>query len=117
MKYMDGSFSLNPGSLRHTIVVQRCTKTQDSYGQDVATWSDLITMYAQVRAMAGREMEAANQTVAEARFKIRTWKPETTINREDRIVWDGRTLDILDVEDPSGVGREIVILARELDVA
>jgi SPP1 family predicted phage head-tail adaptor len=117
MRHADGSFSLDPGSLRHRVTVQRCTKTQDSYGQDVLTWADLLTMWAQVRAMTGNEVEAAKQTAAEARFKIRSWWPPVTIQREDRIVWGTRTLDILDAEDPTGVGREIVILAKELDVA
>lgn len=117
MRHADGSFSLDPGALRHRLVVQRATKTQDSYGQDVVEWTDLMTIYAQVRAMTGNEMEAARQTAAEARFKIRSWYPPVTIRREDRIIWDQRTLDVLDAEDPTGVGREIVILAKERDVA
>ena len=115
--HADGSFPLDPGSLRNQITVQRCTKTQNSYGEDVPTWSTLLTMNAEVRAMTGREMEVARQTAAEARFKIRSWNPPVTIRREDRIIWGDRTLDILDAEDPTGVGREIVILAKEKDVA
>lgn len=110
---IDGSYPLEPGNLRHAITVQRCTKTQDEMGQDVSTWATLVSLSAQVRAMQGRELEAYQQTWAEARFKIRSWKPSVDIRREDRITWGARTLDILDAEDPDGTGREIVILARE----
>jgi len=111
---VDGSYELNPGVLRHRIVIQRATKTQSVMGEDVVTWSDLVTLHAQVRAMHGRELEAYQQQWAEARFRIRTWKPAEVIRREDRIIWDGRTLDILDAEDPDGTGRELGIIAREV---
>jgi len=111
---VDGSYALNPGRLRHRLTLQRCIKTQDGYGQDVLAWTDTTTFWAQVRAMQGRELETARQTWAEARFKIRMWHPNQEIRREDRLVWDERTLDILDAEDPDGTGREMLIIAREL---
>lgn len=113
MRRSDGSTPLDPGSLRDILVIQRVAKTQNSYGEDVETWSDLMTLRAKVRAAQGRELESMQQTWAEARFKIRAPFPPVPIRREDKALWGTRTLDILDVEDPDGLRREIVIVARE----
>lgn len=113
MRRADGSQPLNPGSLRDRLVVQRAAKTQNAYGEDVVSWQDLMSVWALVRAAQGRELEAMRQTWAEARFKIRMAYPPVPLRREDRLLWGARTLDILDVEDPDGLRREIVIVARE----
>lgn len=114
MQRQDGSRPLDPGSLREQIVFQRAVKTQDDIGQDVITWTDLLTMKMEVRAMQGRELESARQVWPEAQFKLRGWYPPTTIRREDRGLWGERVLDILDAEDPGGRRREIMMVAREL---
>jgi SPP1 family predicted phage head-tail adaptor len=111
---IDGSYALNPGNLRHAITIQRASKTQNTYGEDVVTWPALLTAHAQIRAMQGRELEAYQQQWAEARWKIRMWLPDVTIMREDQIIWGTRTLDILDAEDPDGTGRTLEIVAREV---
>lgn len=111
---IDGSYELNPGNLRHAITIQRAAKTQNTFGEDVVAWSTLLTAHAQIRAMQGRELEAYQQQWAEARWKIRMWKPAETIKREDQIIWETRTLDILDAEDPDGTGRTLEIVAREV---
>lgn len=108
----DGSFALDPGSLRHPIAVQR--RVVDATGYDiVTTWQTIWQGYAAITAMRGRELEAARQTFAEARFQIRTWYPSAPFQREDRIIWGTRILDILDVEDPQALRREVLIIARE----
>lgn len=111
---VDGSFAFNPGLMRDKLVVQRATATQNSHGEDVQTWAAVFTIWGNVRAMQGRELEAAGQRWAEARFKVETWYPPTPIRRSDRILWGTRTLDVLDAEDPAGVRRSIVIYAREV---
>lgn len=113
MRRQDDSRPLDPGSLREKIVFRRAVKTQDDIGQDITTWTDLITMWMEVRAMQGRELEIARQTWPEAQFKLRGWYPSVVIHREDRALWGERVLDILDAEDPGGRRREIAMVARE----
>lgn len=110
----DGALPLDPGQLRDFIVIERKTITgQNDYGEDVIAWVEVCRLWCHVKAMVGRELEAMRTIHAEARFKIRSWYPAIVIQREDRARWGGRTLDILDAEDPDGVGRELVIYARE----
>lgn len=105
---------MNPGDLRTSVRIEQKTVTgQDSYGQDVFTWTTVATMWCDVRPLSGRELEAAQQLHAEARWKIRTHYPSVTIKRAMRAVIGTRTLDILDAEDPVGKRREFVMLAKE----
>ena len=115
MRRRDGSLSLPPGILSDYLTFQRCTKSQNAYGEDVLTWADYMHGHGNVRALMGREFEAVSQRWAEARFKIRLpWV--SGVQREDRILFGSpeRTLDILDAEDPDGQRRELVIYAREV---
>ena len=107
--------ALNPGDLRQQVTFQELVvASQDTYGQDVGTWTTRCTLWCEVRALVGREIEAARQRHAEAKFKLRTHYPPVTIGRAWRAVMGTRVLDILDAEDPSGCRREIVMYAREL---
>jgi head-tail adaptor len=115
MRRADGSFAFNPGTARDKLVAQRAISvTQDSRGQDVPVYGTLYTIWGNVRAMQGKELEAAGQRWAEARFKIETWTPPVPLQRSDRLLWGTRVLDILDAEDPAGAGRTILIYCREV---
>lgn len=110
---IDGSKILNPGLLRHRIIwQQKAVSGQDSVGQDIYAWADFITTPARVTALSGRELEAAQQRWAEARFKIEMhYTP--AIEREMRGVWGSRYLDVIDAEDPWGTGMVLHVMARE----
>lgn len=105
---------LNVGDLRQQVTFQKKTVTsQDSYGQDVFTWTTQFTAWCEVRALVGREIEASRSLHAEAKFKLRTHYPPVTVERAWRGVMGTRVLDILDAEDPTGQRRELVMHARE----
>lgn len=108
----DGSIPLDPGSMRDLLQIERPVKTRNSFGEDVVTWTLVATVWANVRAMSGAEMERVQQRWALARFKVRTWYM-AGIEREYRILWGTRVLDILDAEDPGGLQRELVMTCQE----
>jgi SPP1 family predicted phage head-tail adaptor len=107
--------AFNPREFRTQVQFQaKAVTSQDSYGQDVFTWVTQFTAWCEVRALVGREIEAARQLNAEAKFKIRTHFPTTvTVKREWRAVMGTRILNIIDAEDPTGERRELVITASE----
>lgn len=114
---VDESKTLNPGLLRHRITWQQKTVTgQDSFGQDIFTWSDITSVSCQVKPVTGREKESAEQRWAEARYRIvQHYVPG--MDRVDRGAWwvDGeyRYLDIIDINDRAGIGRVMEITAKE----
>ncbi len=110
---VDGSTILNPGLLRHRIVwQQKAISGQDSAGQDIYTWTPIVTTQCRVTALQGRELEFANQRWADARFQIEMHYV-STLKREMRGVWGTRYLDIVDAEDPWGTGMVLKVIAKE----
>lgn len=113
---LDGSLPLNYGGLRDQIVIQSPNVTQNGFGENViSSWTDRVAGWANVRAMTGRELERVQQTWAEARFKVRMpYTNALTIQRDWRIAWGSRKLDILDCEDPDGMRREWIAYCKEI---
>lgn len=86
-----------------TVTQVRVTKTQNSYGEDVLTSTNLGTHSANVRPLTGREVEIYGQKFAEAQFVIemdpkRCGLFEGDIRREDNFTWGSYTLNVLDAE-------------------
>lgn len=114
---VDESKTLNPGLLRHRITWQRkVVSGQDSFGQDLYTWADVVTVSCQVKPLSGREMQSAQQRWAEAKYRI-TQHYVAGMDRMERGAWyvDGeyRYLDVLDINDRAGTGRVLEITAKE----
>jgi len=91
---------------------------QNTSGEDVLASNVLLgSAWVGIRALQGRELEAARQLYAEAVFEITMDHPLSgyTLQRKDIILWGspGRILDILDCEDPDQRRREVVIMAKE----
>lgn len=101
------------GKLRDPLTLQRRVITQNSSGEDHITWSTLGLYWGHVRLMGGREMEAVGQKWADAQFSIvASYRPDITIQREDRFSWGTRTLDILNAE-PDMKTHMLTIIAKE----
>lgn len=104
------------GQLRHTVTVQRATKTQNTYGEDTSTWADLGTFPAWVYSLQGRELASMQQTWAEARFGIwMRYQPGISFRADDRVLWvdEGDYFDILDVSNPDGRRVMVEFICKE----
>lgn len=89
---------MRPGGLDRRVTLQRATWETDPYGERIATWHDLATVFAQVRQQSGREFFAAAQIHAEKLvvFLIR-WFPDVTVL--DRVSYGGTAHDIAEVRE------------------
>ena len=89
---------MRAGDMDRRVTLQRFTTTQDEYGEEVQTWADLATVWAEVRQQGGREYLAAATTMADRRvvFFIR-WYPGLTV--EDRVSYGGALHDIEEVRE------------------
>src|SRR3546814_6741718 len=67
---------MRTGDMDRRVTLQRFTTTQDEYGEEIQTWTDLATVFAEVRQQGGKEYLAAATTLAERRvvFFLR-WFP------------------------------------------
>ena len=91
--------SIRTGDLNRRITIQTRTAGQDSYGQQVTTWSDLLSCWALIEPLAGRELEIAQAVNAAVDHKV-TILYRSTVTAQHRVVYQGRYLNISAVLDP-----------------
>lgn len=84
---------MQAGPMDRRVVLQTASASTDSYGQGVQSYTDLATVWANVRYLTGRELLLAQQTTpnAQVKFQIRY---RSDIDETSRIVHDGATYDI-----------------------
>jgi len=115
---VDQSKTWNPGLSRHRLEILRPVKTKNSFNEDVIALVIFATVRAQVAVLQGRELEAAQQRWANAKYRIRM-QYCAGIEREYTIRWlteqSTLTLDILDVQDPVGTANYTQIYAGDTD--
>lgn len=79
---------MQAGKLRHRIVLQSGSASQDSFGQGTFTWSAIAggTVYASVEALSGREFLDSRQIEAQVDYRVRIrWRNDVT--EQTRISW------------------------------
>lgn len=92
---------MRAGRLDREIVLQQRTNAQDSFGQPVASWADVATVWAAKEDERGREYFAAQQlqAVAPTRFRIR-YRGDLVTTTNHRVVYGGQVWDIRAVAQP-----------------
>jgi len=102
---------MRAGKLKHRITIQRATVARSGRGVATETWAELITVWAFVRHLQGRELFAAQQEHAEVTIKI-SIRYRAGIRASDRVVFGNKILDIKSIiPDPEGQG--IVLYCAE----
>lgn len=87
---------MRAGALDQRVTLQSRSVTQDAYGQDVITWVDIATVWAECQPLRGREFFAAMQVQQEQTVKVHI-RYRTGIDQTCRLVWDGVNHDITGV--------------------
>lgn len=87
------------GRLDQRITLQRKSSASDGMGGYDETWSDLDTVWAEVRPLSSREVWDAMRISAETRFRARIrWREDANgapyYTSADRVTWKGRTYGI-----------------------
>lgn len=103
---------MRAGHLRHTLVIEQPTESQDGHGQAVPTWSTFATVPGSLEPLNGREIFAAAQVQAEvtARARIRYLEGVTA---KMRITCESKIYAITAVIDRELRHRELELLLAE----
>lgn len=99
-------------NLRDQAVFQRRGAVDDGYGNVEGDWSDLLTVYADLRERTGKEALDAGAITASrmATLRIR-FSPETSgITEADRVVARGTTWNIRSIAQTSHAPRWLDLL-------
>jgi len=104
---------MRAGTLRHRITIQTATFAPDAAHQPIPTWAAWLSNEpAEVLETAGAETVRGLQVSATATHLVRV-RYRTGLTERMRIVWETRTLGILNVRDVDGRRRELWISCRE----
>lgn len=103
---------MRPGQLNTRVVVQQQSTTPDALGQPVNTWSDLATLWADVRHTSGIEATKADAVASVVRASIRV-RYRSDITAAMRVVHGSTTYSVIAVLPDVG-GKEYVDLACEV---
>lgn len=96
------------GDLRHRITFQKSNKTPDGYAGNTEIYQDVVTVWAQVDPLTGREYFYAHQIKNEVSHRVRI-RYRTDVNVEMRIKYGERYLQIESMID-KGERREFLEL-------
>ena len=100
---------MKAGLLRHRITIQRKSETVDpATGYPTLAWVDYMTSVpAQYFPGPGREYLAGEALRAEVtgRFVIRYTATAAAVRAGDRVIWDGRTMELKAPPMPDEIGR------------
>lgn len=74
---------MKAGTLDKVIIIQSRTETKDASGQGVPTWSNFVTVYADILEVRDEEAVRANQKmgIVELKMRIRYYPSVTTTMR------------------------------------
>ena len=108
--------AFQPGRAAHRIKLQAKSVTRNAIGEEIVTWTDVVTdtadhaIWAEAWPLKGREFFAAQQTqyAADVRFRIRY---RDGVTREQRILWKDEPYDIVMLVDVGAARQTIEILA------
>lgn len=104
---------MQAGRLDQRITIKQKVATQDTFGGEVITWSDVCTVWAQVQPITGREYLQGKQLQEEATARIRI-RHRAGIVPAMRVYLGSRTFDINDVQNIDTANKEMVLMCREL---
>lgn len=100
---------MRAGRLRRTATLQQRAETVDGFGQPSLTWSDVATVYADVRALSGRELLAAEAIKSEINVEIHL-RYRADVTAQQRFLIGSTKYNIHAVLDQDGRRRQLVCL-------
>ena len=81
------------GRMTERVTFQQKSVTRNGLGEEVVTWTDVCTVWAEAIPLRGREFYAANQTqqVVDVRFRLRV---RVGLANDMRLLWKTQPYDI-----------------------
>ena len=105
------------GDYNRIVEVQTKTPGKDSMGGDTVTWATTSDVWAKVINLTGGKLEAARQIDIDASVEIQTRFCGTGgvagITVQTQLVYNGRTLEIVHVNDVFEQHKELWITCKE----
>lgn len=111
---MDGEHSLEIGSLKHRVTIQKLVMNVNENGFEVEAWQDYKTVWASVSNLTGREYYEAAAVQAEETVKF-TIRYLSSLTTDMRILFQGKQYNITSIDNIKYENKYIEIKALEVD--
>ena len=92
-------YTLDSSSLNRRITVQSRSTALDSFGQQITTWTDVLSCWASIEPLSGSELIAAQAVSTELSHTV-TIQYRTTVTAAMRVLYQARVFNIQSVTDP-----------------
>ncbi|MBD2782858.1 phage head closure protein [Xenorhabdus szentirmaii] len=84
---------MRAGRLRHRVTIEKQTSSRTPSGSVIREWSDVASVWAEVRPISGRELVASGAVLTEV--TIRIWlRYRADITTSHRIIYQGNSFAI-----------------------
>lgn len=103
---------MRAGDLRRRISIQRRNTTQDTFGQAIPTWMDVVVCWAGIEPLAGRELVTAQAVNAEITHQV-VIRYRTGITPAMRVLYGTRFFNILSILNVDERNRQLTLGASE----
>lgn len=101
------------GRMRHRVELQRLTERQDDVGGVSLEWNTYATVWAAVEPIRGREYFIREQVAGDVSHRVvMRWRSGVSVR--DRVLHDGRQLEVESVLDRDERRVELELMAREV---
>ncbi|MAN76872.1 MAG: hypothetical protein CML24_06685 [Rhizobiales bacterium] len=109
--------TINAGAFREKITIQVSSLVQDNRGGGVKQWSDVATVWAQIKTYSAsdhrnREMFQSAQLRAKNEFLITIRYTPDTITTGMRVIWNGFNLEILAITNVDALNWTMELYCR-----
>ncbi len=105
---------MNPGDLRHRVTIQRLDPTtRDEYKAVIPSWGPVVTVWAAVESVSGREAFIAQQVMQQSTHRI-TIRYRSDVTATMRVAHGDRLYDIKAALDRDGRRRWLQLLCEEV---
>jgi SPP1 family predicted phage head-tail adaptor len=106
---------LGAGRYRDRVEIQRLVETvPDEFGQRAPeVWETYATRWAAVETLQGRDLWVAQQAQPDVTHRVTLRSDELSVTTKDRLLWEGRVLNVETAPSPGSKGREIQLTCRE----
>lgn len=102
--------------LKHRVTILRPPRPDetDEAGQPIDDWQPVVTVWAAIEPLRGRELESARQVIAEVTTRIRI-RFRKGVDRTMRVKYNasGTEFDILYIIHPEFAKKELQLLCKE----
>jgi len=103
---------MKTGDMRHRITFQQPIETPDGHKGHTVKWQDMVTVWASVEPLSGREYFYSHQIKAELTHRVKT-RYRTDITIKMRIKHRDRVLEIESIIDLKERHEVLEILCKE----